>query len=296
VDTVVARAMAKAPEERFRSAGDLGRAALAAAAGAELPVAERSVAAGAAAPRGVPAVTTSGATIGGDDGSALPSSRARPAGAHRRRGVVASVALVTAAAIAGLVIVLVGDGDKTGGGGDEATAGLAVIPAGNRAANPSFEDGISGWRGRNSRLARLRARDAAHGTEVVRVTSVVSAKDYGIDDAPDSVRSTTAGREYTAVAWVKATPSTDTRIVCLAVRERSADGKTVANTATASLTADADGFNPVRLTTKARTTGGTMDLYVYRAGGDVRSGESFLVDALTLGGTADIPPSAPCEF
>ena len=49
-ETVLARALAKQPDERYQSAGDLGRAALAAAAGSPLPKTERLVAAGAAAP------------------------------------------------------------------------------------------------------------------------------------------------------------------------------------------------------------------------------------------------------
>ena len=49
LDDVVVRAMAKDPADRFQSAGDLGRAALA-AAGLETPTFERSVATGAAAP------------------------------------------------------------------------------------------------------------------------------------------------------------------------------------------------------------------------------------------------------
>jgi serine/threonine-protein kinase len=48
---VLSRALAKAPDERYPSAGDLGRAALAAAEGRSVTEAERSVARGAAAPR-----------------------------------------------------------------------------------------------------------------------------------------------------------------------------------------------------------------------------------------------------
>jgi hypothetical protein len=49
-DRVVERALAKRPEDRYPSAGDLGRAALAAAAGEPVTEQERTVATGAAAP------------------------------------------------------------------------------------------------------------------------------------------------------------------------------------------------------------------------------------------------------
>jgi tRNA A-37 threonylcarbamoyl transferase component Bud32 len=49
-DGVIERAMAKRPEDRYPSAGDLGRAVLAAAAGEHVTVEERTVATGAAAP------------------------------------------------------------------------------------------------------------------------------------------------------------------------------------------------------------------------------------------------------
>ncbi len=53
-DAVIARALAKRPEDRYPSAGDLGRAALAAAAGEHVTVEERTVATGAAAPADLP--------------------------------------------------------------------------------------------------------------------------------------------------------------------------------------------------------------------------------------------------
>jgi hypothetical protein len=52
-DHVIGRALAKHPEDRYPSAGDLGRAALAAAAGEPVTEQERTVATGAAAPAAV---------------------------------------------------------------------------------------------------------------------------------------------------------------------------------------------------------------------------------------------------
>lgn len=68
LDGVIKRAMAKDPDERFPSAGDLGRAAKAAAEGREVAGAERSVAAGAAAPESQ--ATATGDALGGAEATA----------------------------------------------------------------------------------------------------------------------------------------------------------------------------------------------------------------------------------
>ncbi len=68
-DAVLARALAKDPDDRFPSAGDLGRAALAAARGEAMDGAERTVAVGGAAPGGnaetrvLPALGTVATTV-----------------------------------------------------------------------------------------------------------------------------------------------------------------------------------------------------------------------------------------
>src|SRR3954470_24123972 len=61
-DRVIWRAMAKDPDDRYPSAGDLGRAVLAAARGEPVTEGERSVARGPAAPEATPTVVNGAAT------------------------------------------------------------------------------------------------------------------------------------------------------------------------------------------------------------------------------------------
>ena len=62
-DRVIARALAKVPADRYPSAGDLGRAAAAAARGEPVTESERTVAIGPAAPDGSPAQTAPTAVV-----------------------------------------------------------------------------------------------------------------------------------------------------------------------------------------------------------------------------------------
>jgi streptogramin lyase/predicted Ser/Thr protein kinase len=111
LDRVVGRGMSKDPAQRFPSAGDLGRAAVAASRGERPPPAQGSVAAGRAAPQAVP--------------RQRPRRVRLPRG---RRAVLAACAVSAAAAGAGAILLLVADGGH--GTPRRATAGRAIAPIG----------------------------------------------------------------------------------------------------------------------------------------------------------------------
>jgi streptogramin lyase len=113
---VVARALAKEPDERYPSAGDLGRAALAAAGTQPDPGPERTVARGDAAPRrsvAAAAETTRASPVPEARTAVAPTEVLPP----RRRGgpsrflpAAGAIAVVAAAIVAGILIL--GDGGE----------------------------------------------------------------------------------------------------------------------------------------------------------------------------------------
>jgi serine/threonine-protein kinase len=111
-DRVIARSLAKDPADRYPSAGDLGRAALAAARGEAVTESERSVAVGPAAPdaptvngRDLPTAATAYAT------AATRAERPPEAGPAPERSVYRPVRLMRSAGVAlGLVAILAGIG------------------------------------------------------------------------------------------------------------------------------------------------------------------------------------------
>jgi DNA-binding beta-propeller fold protein YncE len=115
LDRVVSRALAKDPDERYRSAGDVGRAALAAAAGEEATVTdERTVATGEAAPtHAAPATVAAPAP--------LVAADERP---RRRRALAVGALLALVAAGVGLAFV-----PRGGHGGSVTTRTPTPTPA-----------------------------------------------------------------------------------------------------------------------------------------------------------------------
>jgi hypothetical protein len=332
-ETVIARALEKHPDERYQSAGDLGRAALAAAAGSPLPKTGRLVAAGAAAPedpeaaeattveRDPPPPTrtagpagestvfepTTGRTGAPSEETALePPAIERaegPPGAPaapqrgRPRGLLVGAGIVAVAAV--VAAIALGGGGDNGGGGDKgggsAATPTAAIPESNLTANPSFESDLANWDSFNIDLARVKADDAPDGSYVAQVSHGGSETEYAIDDSPDSVDSSTQGSTYSAVAFVKAAESTDGKPVCLSIRERSADGTTIGLTS-GEVTASGSEYRPVRVSHVAATDGNRIDVHVFRQGDGVQAGEAFLVDAISLVDGAGDDASPECSL
>jgi protein kinase-like protein len=138
LDDVAIRAMSKAPEDRYPSAGDLGRAAVAALSGAAPELPERTVATGAAATRTAEAPAAGAAP---PSESTAATGRLEPGdeggGRGGRRGVLLGGAGL--AAIAGIVLAVIalGGGDRDPGSGT--TASTAADATGSDARKVAKE-------------------------------------------------------------------------------------------------------------------------------------------------------------
>ena len=118
-DRVIARALAKDPAERYPSAGDLGRAAEAAADGRPVTESERMVARGAAAPAPTRVMNGHEAAAAPNGRTAIQPGLTLPLGEkpRRRRGLGFTLMLATlaAAAVVGVLLLAPGtDGEVDG--------------------------------------------------------------------------------------------------------------------------------------------------------------------------------------
>jgi serine/threonine-protein kinase len=144
---VLGRALAKSPDDRYPSAGDLGRAALAAAEGRSVTEAERSVARGAAAPR-----VATRRRPAPDPEQAPPVKRYR----SNRRRVYAWLGALVAAGAAAIGFVALAPGDTVVPPGGPVSTSEVERLANSFAQAYASED--------QARMARLLTSDAQRVT------------------------------------------------------------------------------------------------------------------------------------
>ena len=233
---------------------------------------------------------------------ALPPVRAA-IGSPRRpsiSGRVVALGAVIAGLAVAVVVILVTTGGSSGRGGGT-TAGVTAggdrgnfvkIPVGNLTVNPSFEHDRSGWDTSESRLSRMRVPDAPNGHYVVRVSALHPSGDYAIDDYPDTVAHSIAGRRYVAEAWVRGTEETDGKRVCLTLREKAGPHKVyIAN---GGVIMSAAHYREVRVAYVAKGTGHPIDVHMFGPSASRSTGDAFLADAVSITQSSGTATNTSC--
>jgi hypothetical protein len=166
-DDVLARAMAKDPDDRFPSAGDLGRAAMAAAGQPVAPGPERVVAVGAAAPG------DNQETVVSPDQAPTVLASSEPA---RRKLWPWALAAVPIAGLALIAALALGGGDDGGGNGGTTTSGTTGTNTTEQPRPPAITDVVVGGRPNNIVMANGKAWVVRSGNPRLVVINAKTAK------------------------------------------------------------------------------------------------------------------------
>jgi YVTN family beta-propeller protein len=165
-DAVLARALAKNPDDRFPSAGDLGRAALAAAGKPVAPAPERLVAVGEAAP------DDHQETVVSPDQAPTVLAADTPAGRRLWPWALAAVPIAGLALIAALAL---GGGDD-GGNGGSTSAGSTSTATTTPAQEVAIKELVLGGRPNNIVVASGKAWVVRSGNDRLAVIDTETVK------------------------------------------------------------------------------------------------------------------------
>ncbi|PRY70590.1 carbohydrate binding protein [Glaciihabitans tibetensis] len=198
---------------------------------------------------------------------------------YKKQRTVVALSTVAAVAVGGMLVP---------------SSALASGSGDNLTVNPSIETDTSGWVGWESSIERVQAENAPDGAFVAKVSNLGGVA-YSIDDADATVKSTVEGSRYRASAQVAAgSDSAAGKNVTLVLREGAPDG-TVVNWSTESVELSADGFTKVEVSTKAKASGNTLEVYAIQESDGV-AGDAFLIDSVSVTGADNGAPTvAPAE-
>jgi|GEM_PF-3027234 len=165
-------------------------------------------------------------------------------------------------------------------------------PGTNLVRNASFETDTSGWGSWNGTLSRVTLGGAPNGVAVALVRHRAGTA-FTLDDAPETVLSTTGGQIYTSRAFVRAAdPSSVGKRVRLVMREWSPTGTQLQKVLSTPLTLT-NAFQEVTVQATALNAGDEMDVHVLHE--SAAAGNAIYVDQVSMvaggGGTPPPPPT-----
>lgn len=164
----------------------------------------------------------------------------------------------------------------------------------NLVTNPSFEATTDGWGSWNGTLTRVALSGAPNGVAVGLVRWRTGTT-FTIDDAPETVASSTAGQVYTARAFVKAADASSVgKPARIVMREWSPAGAQVRKWQSAYVTLS-NSWQELTIQATAVNSGDEVDVHVLQD--SATSGNAFHIDQVSLvaGGGSSPPPPPPAQ-
>ncbi|PYM09393.1 MAG: hypothetical protein DMD82_00240, partial [Candidatus Rokuibacteriota bacterium] len=171
-----------------------------------------------------------------------------------------------------------------------ATTAITVNAVTNLCTNPSFETNLNGW-GPNGSSTLARVAGGQDGTFACQVTGPATTGQFGVNDSPNIITSTTAGKRYRYSAWVRS--ASNAGQAKLKLREYTPSGSQVGSIVYSPTLTLSPSWQSLVADFVASGTSNTLDFQALDT--PVASGEVFLVDNVVVSIVAgtDAQPLVP---